>query len=60
MPEEDRGRYQTLSGLLMYITGKLPRTADTVDFQDWRFEVVDMDGPRVDKVLVMPKANPKA
>jgi putative hemolysin len=51
LPDEERGRYQTLSGLLMYITGKLPRVADTVDCQDWRLEVVDMDGKKIDKVL---------
>ena len=49
LPEEER--YHTLSGMLMMLLGRLPQTADCVDWQGWRFEVVDMDGKRVDKVL---------
>jgi len=52
LPEEDRGRYNTLAGMIMLLLGRLPRTADTVDWDGWRFEVVDLDGKRVDKVLV--------
>lgn len=50
-PEEDRGRYNTLAGMIMLLLGHLPRTTDSVDWEDWRFEVVDLDGKRVDKVL---------
>ena len=49
VPEEQR--YHTLSGMIMMLLGRLPRTADTVEWEGWRFEVVDMDGKRVDKVL---------
>jgi putative hemolysin len=49
VPEEDR--YNTLSGMLMMLLGRLPQTGDTVEWQGWRFEVVDMDGKRIDKVL---------
>jgi len=52
LPEEDRGRYNTLAGMVMLLLGRLPRTTDTVDWEGWRFEVVDLDGKRVDKVLV--------
>jgi putative hemolysin len=51
LPEEDRGRYNTLAGMVMLLLGRLPRTTDTVEWQGWRFEVMDMDGKRVDKVL---------
>jgi putative hemolysin len=51
LPEEDRGRYNTLAGMIMLLLGRLPRTTDTVEWQAWRFEVVDLDGKRVDKVL---------
>ena len=54
LPEEDRGRYNTLAGMVMLLLGRLPQTADTVDWDGWRFEVVDLDGKRVDKVLVSP------
>jgi putative hemolysin len=52
LPEEDRGRYNTLAGMIMLLLGRLPRTADAVEWEGWRFEVVDIDGKRVDKVLV--------
>ncbi len=53
VPEEDRGRYHTLSGMVMLLTGKLPKVTDTVQWEDWRFEVVDMDGKTIDKVLAI-------
>ena len=52
LPEEDRGRYNTLAGMIMLLLGRLPRTTDHVEWEGWRFEVVDLDGKRVDKVLV--------
>ena len=51
LPEEDRGRYNTLAGMIMLLLGRLPATADAVEWGGWRFEVVDLDGKRVDKVL---------
>ncbi len=51
LPEEDRGRYNTLAGMVMLLLGRLPRTTDHVDWEGWRFEVVDLDGKRVDKLL---------
>lgn len=51
VPEEERGRYHTLSGMMMLLTGRLPRVADTIEWQDWKFEIVDMDGKTIDKVL---------
>lgn len=51
LPEEDRGRYNTLAGMVMLLLGRLPQTADSVEWEGWRFEVVDLDGKRVDKVL---------
>ena len=51
MPEEDRGRYHTLSGMMLLLLGKIPHEADAVNWEDWRFEIVDMDGKRIDKVL---------
>ena len=52
LPEEDRGRYNTLAGMIMLLLGRLPHTAEFVEWEGWRFEVVDLDGKRVDKVLV--------
>jgi putative hemolysin len=51
LPEEDRGRYNTLAGMIMLLLGRLPEITDSVEWEGWRFEVVDLDGKRVDKVL---------
>ena len=57
LPGEERGAYHTLAGFMLFQMGRLPRTADFFEWQDFRFEVVDMDGKRIDKVLVQ-KINP--
>jgi putative hemolysin len=36
------------------LTGRLPKVADSVDWEGWRFEIVDMDGKTIDKVLASP------
>jgi putative hemolysin len=54
LPEEDRGRYNTVAGLLMSISGRLPVAGERIDCEGWRFEVVDLDGKRIDKVLAAP------
>jgi putative hemolysin len=50
LPHEDE--YETLSGFVMLTLGKVPQTADQFEWHGLRFEVIDMDGRRVDKVLV--------
>jgi putative hemolysin len=54
LPAEGKGRYQTLGGFLMTYLGRIPDTADQIQWGGLRFEIVDMDGKRVDKVLVRP------
>ncbi len=51
LPQEQRGRYNTLAGLLMTVSGRLLGTGEKVAFNGWQFEVLDLDGRRVDKVL---------
>lgn len=58
VPEEDKGRYHTLSGMLMLLLGRLPATGDATDWEGWRFEVVDLDGKRIDKVLAQRLPEP--
>jgi len=53
VPEEERGRYHTLSGMIMLLTGTLPKVADAVEWEGWKLEIVDMDGRAIDKVLAM-------
>jgi putative hemolysin len=51
---EERGSYQTLGGFVITHLGRIPAAADHFQWQGMRFEVMDMDGNRVDKVLVVP------
>jgi putative hemolysin len=56
LPNEDRGDYQTLGGFMMMQLGHIPVAGDRFAYGDLTFEVVDMDGRRVDKVMVSPLA----
>jgi putative hemolysin len=51
-PPEEAGSYQTLGGLVMARLGRVPKVGDHFEFDGLRFEVVDMDRNRVDKVLL--------
>jgi len=51
VPEEDKERYQTLAGMLMLLSGKVLSETDVVQWEQWQFEIVDMDGKAIDKVL---------
>lgn len=58
VPEEEKGRYHTLSGMMMWLIGKIPHTGDATEWEGWRFEVVDLDGNRIDKVLASQLPDP--
>lgn len=55
IPKEHRGSYQTLGGFVITHLGRIPSAADHFEWEFLRFEVMDMDGNRVDKVLVTPQ-----
>ncbi len=59
VPEEEKGRYQTLSGMMMLLTGKLPAETDKVVWENWEFEVVDMDGKIIDKIQATKLDDPQ-
>ncbi len=52
LPNEERGNFQTVGGLMMTCLGRIPAVTDHFEWKGLRFEVVDMDGFRVDKVMV--------
>jgi putative hemolysin len=58
--ETERGDYHTLAGMLLAHSGRIPKTGDTVVIGDFIFNIVDMDGRRIDKVLIYNKENPHA
>jgi putative hemolysin len=49
--EEGKGNYNTLSGMMLLLLGNMPTTGAICEWEDWKLEVVDMDGNRLDKVL---------
>lgn len=53
--ESEVSDFTTLGGLSMYLLKNIPKTGDRFSFKDLYFEVVDMDGSRVDKLLVEKK-----
>lgn len=52
LPEEDEQDYNTVAGMMIARFGRIPQAGEHFDWQDWRFEVVDLDGARIDKLLV--------
>ena len=53
---EQERRYHTMAGFVMHILERIPQEADSFEWQGYRFEVVDMDGKRIDKLLISPLA----
>lgn len=48
----DDHKYQTVAGLVLKILGRIPKQAETVDFENFKFEVADLDGNRIDKLIL--------
>jgi len=51
IPHDEEGEYNTLGGFVMARTGRIPQECETFEWHRWSFEVIDMDGNRVDKVI---------
>jgi len=54
LPEEDRGRYNTVAGLMQAVAGDLLSLSQSVECAGWRFEVLALEGRRIDQVLISP------
>lgn len=54
LPEESSGAFHTLGGFVTDQLERIPFVDDSFEFQGFRFKVIEMDGNRVDKVLVTP------
>ncbi|WP_429949707.1 hemolysin family protein [Comamonas sediminis] len=54
LPDEDKGRYNTLAGMLMAESGHLPPLGEKIYCAGWVFEVLALEGKRVDKVIARP------
>lgn len=56
LPDEEEAHYETLGGFVLAHLGRIPAIADHFEWDRYRFEIVDMDGNRIDRVLVAPLA----
>lgn len=54
LPDLEHSGYHTLGGLMLETLNRIPTEGDKARIGDWSFEVVDMDGRRIDKVLISP------
>ncbi len=59
LPGENRGNYHTLGGFMITKLGKIPVPTEYFEWQGFRFEVMDMKGNRVNKVLITPLNKPQ-
>jgi len=48
------GDFHTVAGFALSALGHIPDTGETFDYEGWRFEIVDLDGRRIDKILAVP------
>ena len=53
----EKGKYKTVAGLVLYLLGRIPKEGDSVSYNNFNLEVIDMDGKRIDKILIIPSAN---
>src|SRR5690606_36549448 len=54
IPVPDDARYETVAGYILAHLGHLPAVGETLERDNWRFEVLDLDGHLIDKVLISP------
>lgn len=54
LPGQDEGDFHTMAGFVLHVLGRIPAVAEVFEVEGLRIEVVDMDGNRVDKLLVTP------
>jgi magnesium and cobalt exporter, CNNM family len=57
LPEGESADYHTIAGFVLKRMGQIPKTAESFEWNGYRIEIMDMDGRRVDKVLITSVAN---
>lgn len=55
LPGETSGRYRTLAGFMLHLFGRIPSEGEAIEWNNYRFEIADMDSRRIDKVIVKKK-----
>ena len=56
LPDEDKGLYNTVAGLMQTVAGDLLARGEWVEWDGWHFQVLDLDGRRIDRVLIARQA----
>ena len=56
LPNEDEHDFHTAAGLVIAHFGRIPHVGEYFAWPGWRIEVIDLDGPRIDKLLLQPQA----
>jgi putative hemolysin len=57
LPGEDEHDFHTAAGMVIAHYGRIPHVGEHFDWRGWRIEVVDLDGPRIDKILLQPRTD---
>lgn len=57
VPHQDRARYHTLAGMMMLLLGRVPLAGEHAQWEGWQFEIVAMNGKRIDKILARQVTN---
>jgi putative hemolysin len=52
LPQEQKDSYTTLAGFILSYLGKIPETGETFQWENFKFEIIDMDGHHIDKILI--------
>lgn len=58
LPDEDEHDFHTAAGMVIAHFGRIPNTGEWFEWEGWRIEVIDLDGPRIDKLLVQKLPEP--
>jgi magnesium and cobalt exporter, CNNM family len=48
------GDFHTMAGFALFAMGHLPALGERFDYEGWQFEIIDLEGPRIDKILAIP------
>jgi putative hemolysin len=51
---EQGQEFETVAGFILALLGRIPRTGEQIEWQGYTFEIVDMDGQRIDKIVLRP------
>lgn len=56
LPDEEKADYNTVAGFVLTRLGRIPKAADNFDWDGYSIEIMDMDGQRIDKILISTKS----